>query len=44
MFWKCVPKLSFVHPVSGELMEWQADLPEDMASLLELLRQDTLHE
>ena len=37
-------RLGLVHPVSGERMEWQADLPEDMASLLELLRQDTLHE
>ena len=37
-------KLGLAHPFSGEWMEWQADLPEDMASLLEQLRQDTLHE
>jgi 23S rRNA pseudouridine1911/1915/1917 synthase len=37
-------KLGLAHPVSGEQMEWRADLPEDMASLLELLRQDTLHD
>jgi len=37
-------KLGLAHPFSGEWMEWQADLPEDMASLLEQLRQDILHE
>jgi len=35
-------KLGLAHPFSGEWMEWQADLPEDMASLLELLQRDTL--
>ncbi|MBY6202258.1 RluA family pseudouridine synthase [Maritalea mobilis] len=30
--------LGFVHPVSGEMMRFDADLPEDMAGLLHLLR------
>jgi len=30
--------LGFVHPVSGRYMEFSSDLPEDMRSLLELLR------
>lgn len=33
-------KLGLAHPVSGERMEWEADLPEDMELLLELLRKD----
>jgi len=37
-------RLGLAHPVSGERMEWQADLPEDMASLLELLRRDNTDE
>ncbi len=31
-------RLGFVHPVSGESMEFEADLPEDMAVLLDALR------
>ncbi|GAA6169829.1 23S rRNA pseudouridine(1911/1915/1917) synthase RluD [Sessilibacter corallicola] len=29
--------LGLVHPVSGEYMEWEVDLPEDMLALLEAL-------
>ena len=37
-------KLGLVHPVSGEEMSWEADIPADMARLIELLREDsTLH-
>jgi 23S rRNA pseudouridine1911/1915/1917 synthase len=31
-------RLGFVHPVTGEEMEFEADLPQDMADLLERLR------
>lgn len=31
-------RLGFVHPVSGEPMEWEAPLPEDMEMLLGMLR------
>jgi len=33
-------RLGLIHPVSGEAMEWRADLPEDMAALLEVLRHE----
>ena len=33
-------KLELHHPVSGELMSWEVDLPEDMQQLLEVLEQD----
>lgn len=33
-------RLGFAHPATGEHVEWQAPLPEDMARLLELLRED----
>lgn len=33
-------RLGLLHPVSGEYMEWQAPLPEDMVQLIEVLRQD----
>ncbi len=33
-------RLGLTHPVSGEYMEWQVPLPEDMQQLLEVLRQD----
>lgn len=32
--------LGLIHPRSGEAMQWQADLPDDMQQLIELLRQD----
>lgn len=32
--------LSLQHPQSGELVSWQADMPEDMAGLVALLRED----
>ena len=34
-------QLELTHPISGEWMSWQAPLPDDMVSLLEVLRQDT---
>lgn len=33
-------RLGLIHPQSGEYMEWQVPLPEDMEQLLEILRQD----
>ena len=32
-------RLALVHPVSGEMMEWQAPLPQDMVQLLQQIRQ-----
>ncbi len=36
--------LGLIHPRTGEYMEWQRDLPEDMQALLALLRQDAQRE
>ncbi len=36
--------LSLVHPATGELMNWQADLPTDMQQLLIALQQNENHE
>jgi 23S rRNA pseudouridine1911/1915/1917 synthase len=33
-------QLGLLHPISGEEMSWQADVPDDMAHLIEVLRQD----
>ncbi|WP_353669540.1 23S rRNA pseudouridine(1911/1915/1917) synthase RluD [Marinomonas sp. THO17] len=33
-------KLELAHPSTGEWMEWEVDLPEDMQQLLEVLKQD----
>jgi len=33
-------KLGLVHPATGEAMEWQIDLPQDMKLLLETMRED----
>jgi 23S rRNA pseudouridine1911/1915/1917 synthase len=33
-------RLGLEHPLSGEYMEWQVALPEDMVQLLEVLRED----
>jgi 23S rRNA pseudouridine1911/1915/1917 synthase len=33
-------QLELLHPVSGEMMSWQAAVPDDMARLIEVLRQD----
>jgi 23S rRNA pseudouridine1911/1915/1917 synthase len=33
--------LSLYHPITGELMTWHADLPEDFVELVELLQADT---
>ncbi|WP_191600634.1 23S rRNA pseudouridine(1911/1915/1917) synthase RluD [Marinomonas algicola] len=33
-------KLELTHPISGDFMEWEVDLPEDMQHLIELLKQD----
>lgn len=34
--------LGFVHPLSGESVSWQAELPEDMQQLLSVCRQDVV--
>jgi 23S rRNA pseudouridine1911/1915/1917 synthase len=33
-------RLGLLHPVSGEAMSWQADLPADMQQLLDVLRDE----
>ncbi|MTI15229.1 23S rRNA pseudouridine(1911/1915/1917) synthase RluD [Sansalvadorimonas verongulae] len=33
-------RLGLVHPVSGEYMEWESELPEDFLTLLDVLEQD----
>jgi len=33
-------QLGLLHPISGEEMRWQADVPEDMAQLIEVLHLD----
>lgn len=33
-------KLELAHPTTGEWMEWEVDLPEDMQHLLDVLKQD----
>jgi 23S rRNA pseudouridine1911/1915/1917 synthase len=33
--------LSLYHPITGELMTWHADLPEDFVNLVEVLQKDT---
>ncbi|MDO8954767.1 MAG: 23S rRNA pseudouridine(1911/1915/1917) synthase RluD [Gammaproteobacteria bacterium] len=33
-------RLSLLHPVSAERMTWEADIPEDMQAIIELLKQD----
>jgi len=33
-------RLQLSHPATGEVMDWQAPLPDDMQGLLEVLRQD----
>lgn len=35
-------RLELAHPVTGEWMEWEVDLPEDMKQLLDALRTDML--
>jgi 23S rRNA pseudouridine1911/1915/1917 synthase len=35
--------LGFVHPLSGEHVSWQAELPDDMVQLLDACRQDKLN-
>ncbi len=36
-------RLGLTHPVSGEWIEWEAPLPDDMQQLLEVLREDLKH-
>jgi len=36
-------KLGLTHPLSGEWMEWETPLPDDMQQLLEALREDLQH-
>lgn len=33
-------RLGLLHPQNGEYLEWQADMPEDMQNLLQVLRED----
>jgi len=33
-------RLSLIHPNSGEQMSWEAEIPEDMKHIIELLKQD----
>jgi len=33
--------LSLYHPITGELMTWHAEIPDDLAKLTEILREDT---
>ncbi|NRA61849.1 MAG: 23S rRNA pseudouridine(1911/1915/1917) synthase RluD [Psychrobium sp.] len=35
-------KLQLEHPITGEMMRWQAPIPADMVRMTQLLRQDTL--
>jgi len=35
-------QLGLTHPLTGEAMTWQADIPEDMQALLELLETDNV--
>ena len=35
-------RLELAHPVSCEIMSWQAPIPEDMVILTKALRQDTV--
>jgi 23S rRNA pseudouridine1911/1915/1917 synthase len=34
-------KLGLAHPLTGEWLEWEAELPEDMQELLDALREDS---
>jgi len=36
-------KLELWHPRTGELMSWEVDLPEDMQTLIEALKEDAVH-
>ncbi|MDF2940623.1 MAG: pseudouridine synthase [Gammaproteobacteria bacterium] len=33
-------RLSLIHPLSGEQISWEAEIPEDMAHMIQLLQQD----
>ena len=37
-------RLGRIHPLSGEVMEWSIDLPDDMKALLEIIRAEQLGE
>jgi 23S rRNA pseudouridine1911/1915/1917 synthase len=37
-------RLGLIHPLSGEVMEWTIDLPDDMKALLEIIRAEQLGE
>jgi 23S rRNA pseudouridine1911/1915/1917 synthase len=34
-------KLSIAHPITGEMMTWQAPIPDDMVAMTQALREDT---
>jgi 23S rRNA pseudouridine1911/1915/1917 synthase len=33
--------LRLAHPITGELLEWHAPIPDDMVELTQALREDT---
>jgi 23S rRNA pseudouridine1911/1915/1917 synthase len=37
-------RLGLIHPLSGEVMEWSIDLPDDMKALLEIIRAEQTDE
>jgi len=34
-------KLSIAHPITDEMMTWQAPIPDDMVAMTQALREDT---
>ena len=34
--------LQLAHPITGEVMQWHSETPQDMVDLMEVLRADTL--
>ena len=34
--------LRLSHPITGELMEWHAPLPNDMIAMIDILRKDNV--
>ncbi|OAM53119.1 RNA pseudouridine synthase [Methylovorus sp. MM2] len=37
-------KLGLIHPATGEAMEWQAELPQDMKAMLEAMRVEDVYD
>jgi 23S rRNA pseudouridine1911/1915/1917 synthase len=36
-------RLSLTHPLTGEAMSWEAEIPADMANMIQMLQQDMMH-